>query len=238
MINDHELIGGRLDVLYVRDGHGRLLHDNEPFTPSSAPLVHVSAGRDLTVCATRQDVPVSVGGQLMKLANSHADPCNRPSSGFIDRLQAALESYFAVGALYAGPAYRFPDNLPSHTEAVLLCPPMALSLKDDWGDIAAELIGNQPCTASMVDGRAVAVCQTVRRSATMAEAGLDTLPSFRRQRHGTKALLHWVQEIRASGLEPLYSTSWDNTASNGLANSLRLSQYGTDLNIREHQGES
>ncbi|MEW6751954.1 MAG: GNAT family N-acetyltransferase [Candidatus Latescibacterota bacterium] len=67
----------------------------------------------------------------------------------------------------------------------------------------------------------------------MAEAGVDTLPACRRQGHGTRAVLAWAQLVRAAGLEPLYSASWDNAASRGLAEGLGCVQYGTDLSLSE-----
>ncbi|HZS91689.1 MAG TPA: GNAT family N-acetyltransferase, partial [Chloroflexota bacterium] len=41
----------------------------------------------------------------------------------------------------------------------------------------------------------------------------------------------WARAIRASGRIPLYSTSWDNHASQAVARKLGLVQYGTDLSL-------
>jgi hypothetical protein len=41
----------------------------------------------------------------------------------------------------------------------------------------------------------------------------------------------WARAIRESGGEPLYSTSWDNKASRGVARKLGLLLYGEDLHL-------
>ena len=68
-----------------------------------------------------------------------------------------------------------------------------------------------------------------------AEAGIETLPAYRRRGLGAQAVVKWASLVRESGRTPLYSTSWENTASQGLAKNLRLVQYGTDLHLSERQ---
>ena len=41
----------------------------------------------------------------------------------------------------------------------------------------------------------------------------------------------WAHAIRAEGRTPLYSTSWDNAASQGVARKLGLVIYGTDFSL-------
>jgi hypothetical protein len=41
----------------------------------------------------------------------------------------------------------------------------------------------------------------------------------------------WALVVRSLGTMPLYSTSWENTASQAVAWKLRLVQYGDDFHI-------
>lgn len=41
----------------------------------------------------------------------------------------------------------------------------------------------------------------------------------------------WAQRVRALGAIPLYSTSWENEASRGVARKLSLEYYGADFQI-------
>ena len=75
---------------------------------------------------------------------------------------------------------------------------------------------------------------TARLTDRAAEAGVETLEPYRG--HGYAAVVAagcagWAHAIRATGRIPLYSTSWDNLASQGVARRLRLVQYGTDLSL-------
>jgi GNAT superfamily N-acetyltransferase len=241
-LSDRSLIEQRLELLFIRDAAARLLYVNEPCRPEEhpdpAPLVYVGAGAGVVVCGVRQDVPEPVSAELGGLAHRYAEDRGRPPLELIRGLRMALEPMFAVGALYAGPAYRFPQTLPTPTGTVLLDSSCAQALRDGFDDLAEALGAAQPCVAALVDGRAVAVCQTVRRSAHAVEAGLDTLPAYRRQGHGSRALLHWAGAVRRTGMEPLYSASWENQASCGLARKLGLIQYGTDLDLWEQAADA
>jgi predicted GNAT family acetyltransferase len=88
-----------------------------------------------------------------------------------------------------------------------------------------------PVAAVIVEGRAVSVCFSARLTPRAAEAGVETLPDFRGAGHATHAVAAWAQAIRESGRRPLYSTSWENLASQGVARRLGLRMYGVDLSL-------
>jgi hypothetical protein len=41
----------------------------------------------------------------------------------------------------------------------------------------------------------------------------------------------WALQVRSLGAVAMYSTSWENAASQGVARNLRLVQYGADFHI-------
>ncbi|HVG44817.1 MAG TPA: GNAT family N-acetyltransferase [Longimicrobium sp.] len=85
--------------------------------------------------------------------------------------------------------------------------------------------------AVVEDGRAVAVCSSVRITDAAREAGVETAPGFRGRGHAARAVAAWAVAVRRMGAIPLYSTSWSNAASQGVARKLGLRMFGADLHI-------
>jgi predicted GNAT family acetyltransferase len=85
--------------------------------------------------------------------------------------------------------------------------------------------------AALAHGEVVSVCHSARLSSRAAEAGVETLAPFRGHGHASRAVAAWAIAIREMGRVPLYSTSWDNAASQGVARRLALRLYGVDFSI-------
>jgi predicted GNAT family acetyltransferase len=62
-------------------------------------------------------------------------------------------------------------------------------------------------------------------------AGLETLEEYRRRGHAVAVVAGWARAVRAMGRIPLYGTTWDNIASQGVARKLGLVRYGTELSL-------
>jgi hypothetical protein len=88
-----------------------------------------------------------------------------------------------------------------------------------------------PVAAVVVEGQAVAVCRSVRRSALAVEAGVDTVEGFRGRGWGVAVTALWARAAAAQGLVPCYSTQDENAASLGLARSLGLVPFARDLSL-------
>lgn len=113
--------------------------------------------------------------------------------------------------MWAGPAYRFPEALPAPSGTVRVTAQNADLLRPHLEAWAGRVAECPPMLAALEGGRAVAVCASVRITPAAHEAGVETAPGF--QGRG------------------LYSTAWENTASQALAQALGLRRYGTDLHI-------
>jgi hypothetical protein len=87
----------------------------------------------------------------------------------------------------------------------------------------------RPFLAIVRGGAAVSVCSSSRLTAAAAEAGLETAVEWRRRGLGLAAVTAWAAAVEASGRVALYSTSWQNTASQGVARRLGAVQYGVNL---------
>ncbi|WP_133579954.1 GNAT family N-acetyltransferase [Aureibacillus halotolerans] len=132
-----------------------------------------------------------------------------------------------------GPAYRFPQEIrqPAH-DTVLVNTDNAQLLEQHFSSFIPDLAQRQPCAAVVQNDQAVAVCFCARTNDEASEAGLETHIDFRGRGFGQAVVLAWALAVRKRGRSPLYSTSWDNIASQALAKKLGLVQYGTVLHFR------
>jgi hypothetical protein len=224
-----------VDVLFIRDGSGHLKHLNVPSRPPP-PLVYIGRVAGSVVCHYRQDLPDDLCGELNMLAGtSMTDIRSREPAAFVGAVRGLLKTHVAVGDVWAGPAYRFPEKFPAGGDCIVVDRSNSSLLVGTFDDYIPELELVQPCVVLLVDGRPVTICHSSRLSPNAAEAGIETLPAYRRRGLGAQAVVKWASLVREFGRTPLYSTSWENTASQGLAKNLRLVQYGTDLHLSERQ---
>jgi len=63
------------------------------------------------------------------------------------------------------------------------------------------------------------------------EAGVETHPAFRGHGYAAIATAAWARAMRDRGVIPLYSTAWENFASQRVAAKLSLIRYGASLSI-------
>jgi GNAT superfamily N-acetyltransferase len=135
----------------------------------------------------------------------------------------------------AGPAYGFPEALP-FTAGVTRITRADLDLLQrmapDLEATAREFESREPILAVLEEGSAVSLCFSSRLTGLAAEAGVETLEGYRGRGYASAAVAAWARTVRASGRVPLYSTSWENLASQAVARRLGLNQYATDLSIK------
>lgn len=99
------------------------------------------------------------------------------------------------------------------------------------GDWLVDVGLSSPLLASLQEGHAVSLCASVRTGAHVHEAGLETFAGARRNGHALRAARAWACAVREKARLPLYSTSWDNVASQGVAAKLGARLIGTDFHI-------
>lgn len=232
MINDQELMAAHVRALFTHDARSRLLFVNEPGGGPPAPRLFFGRTRQGNLWRFRADLPETLVGELEALCRD--EPVGEEFCG-PPRHRAAyvrlLEAHAPVRAMEAGPAYHFAE-CPEPAR-----PPLALTEKDaavlrgGFEDLVAELPDWQPFHALLDGGRAVSVCRSVRITPEAHEAGVETLPDFRGRGYAKDVVAGWALRVRSLDAVPLYSTSWENTASRVVARKLRLVQYGADFHI-------
>lgn len=231
-MSDRELMQIQVSVLFQLNDQGRLLAVNEP-DPPAAPRLFVGRTRAGDVWWFRHDLPESVVHELETLLRAEpvaTELTQRPRC--FDALRAVLGSDALQSEAQSGPAWRFSDELAeSEHDVVRITAENDAVVRDVFRILAEDLPWRQPCLAIVKDGRLASMCYSARNTTVAAEAGVDTLEEFRGRGYAAAVTTAWARAVRAEGRIPLYSTSWDNLASQSVARKLGLVLYGADLSI-------
>lgn len=245
-----------VDASFTSDATGRLLRVREP-GGAPAPRFYLGRSPHGNLWRFRDDLPSSVVRELARLAGKEPplDPDGAPPQRLAAfrrvLVAAALDGVAAVEC--RGPAYCFPDNcaglaagelgpgspLPG-VELVCIsgAGDRAELLEAEFADWIPELADRQPCFAMVEKRRAVSLCCSARvlrggnaevsTPLLAAEAGVETVPGHRGRGFAPRVAAAWARAVRELGGVPLYSTSWDNGASQSVARRLGLVPYGED----------
>jgi len=141
-----------------------------------------------------------------------------------------------------GPVYRFPAEISGGEAGGL--PIVSVTrerqglLEESFADTIPELEARQPCIAAIDGGSAVSLCYAARpleiagfAACRAAEAGVETVPAYRRRGLGAAVVAAWGRQIRRLGGEPMYSTEWSNKPSQAVARKVGLLCYGEELSF-------
>jgi FR47-like protein len=129
-----------------------------------------------------------------------------------------------------GPAFTFPDTLPSTTNVEFVTEADDPRIQGGFAWLADEVDEVQPAAAMVIDGAIVSLCCSVPGAAAV-EASLNTDERHRGRGNAVSVTAVWARAVRRSDRVPLYSTSWDNSASRAVARKLGLRMYGEDWHI-------
>lgn len=219
-------------ALFTHDARSRLLLVNEPGGGARAPRLFFGRTRQCNVWRLRADLPEALVAELEALCQDEPVSAELRSP---PRHHAAyvrlLEAHAPVRDVEMGPAYRFAEYPEPARPTLALTEKDAEILQGGFGELVAELPAWQPFVAFIDAGRAVSVCRSVRITPEAHEAGVETLPDFRGRGYAGDVVAGWALRVRSLGALPLYSTSWENAASQAVAAKLRLVQYGVDFHI-------
>lgn len=233
-MSDLQLLQLQVDTLFTHDARGRICYANEP-GGERAPRFFFGRSREGNIWRCRDDVAEETARTLDELASE--EPVRddlRAEPRHLDAFLAALRSDRESASIASGPAYRFPDELPLPTNVRHLTRSdlhLLHLMAWDLDEAAREFEGREPYMAVVENGAAVSLCHSARLSDRAAEAGVETVEAYRGRGYASAVVAGWAHTIRATGRIPLYSTSWNNLASQGVARKLRLVQYGTDLSL-------
>ena len=227
-MDDRDLMNLHADALFTYDGRGRMVRSNEP-DGSPAPRFLLGYTMDGSIVRFGQGVPDDLVCRLAEIVERY------PATGTLQvplpvltAVREALERHALIGSEGGGPVYSFPEDIAQSSGVVQVTDVNVEVARDTYPWLLHELVDRWPCFAVVRDGAAVSVCFSSRIGASAAEAGVDTLPAFRGHGYAAAVTVAWGASVRAAGRIPLYSTVWDNLASQGVARHVGLIMVGAD----------
>ncbi|HKU95854.1 MAG TPA: GNAT family N-acetyltransferase [Vineibacter sp.] len=226
-----DLFTKRVDALYRVDGNGRLVSTNE-WDSRPAPRFHLMRTAEGPIFRCRFDVPDAVVHRLAALVGQEM-----PDRAFdklpvgADRYLKVLGDHAPVERTWSGPAYVAGGDVSPNTTPTLVNAGNADVLRRRFEDWTPDVPHRQPFMAVLHDGEAVSICASVRISAAVHCAGVETHHDYRQRGHAADVVAGWVRAVRTLGAIPFYSTSWENAASQRVANRVGFVMAGVDYHV-------
>jgi hypothetical protein len=218
-----------IDVLFNQDERTRLVSVNQ-WNGGTTPRFFLGRTDKGNTWRYRSDLAADLIDQLEALCLQEVgDPRQEPvhKKAYVALLAAHQEPV----QLWQGPAYCCPKPSEPLLKPTLITPENAHLLEGGLDDWRVDVPYWQPFSAIIHNDHAVAVCASVRQRAFAHEAGVETLSAYRAKGYAVSAVAGWANTLRSHNIMPLYSTSWDNKASQGIARKLGFEFYGTDFHI-------
>jgi RimJ/RimL family protein N-acetyltransferase len=216
-------------ALFRCDGAGRLVAVNDQ-AGAVAPRFFLGLTENGNLWWFRNDISAALASELDALSES-LSPGLEEANVDIGAVIARLSRDQPIRKIWAGPAFRFPSDVPAQHDAVRVTPENAALLSPYLEDWQSDVAAGVPMAVLLEKGKAVSVCCSVRMTKDAHEAGVETHPEFRGRGYGGQAVCAWANAVRKLDRIPLYSTSWENSASRKLARKIGLIQFGADLHI-------
>ena len=235
-----QLMTIQASTLFVCDADGRLRYNGEPGYEEAeleqAPRFFMGRTREGNVWRFRYDLHDDLMRDLERLCRSElvvanlADPPMNAAA-----IRAALEAHAPITEEVRGPAYWIPDSVQPQVgvEVALVSEANKHLLERNfpWMLTSRSRYKIGPVTVAVVQGNAVSICHCARLTELAAEAGVETVEAARGHGYAGAVVAGWAAAVRQRGLVPLYSTSWENMASQGVARKLGMVRYGDDWSI-------
>lgn len=230
MLNHMERL---INVSFCCDPDGRLRAVNEPEQPPAPRfyMVRTAAGNHWRF---RYDLPDAMIQQLDRLCQAEppsADFARPPQQA--TAIKAVLAAQAPLQEEYRGPAYWVPPGRARPANVVPITAPNAHLLQPlfPWVLPLPHPPRRGALVATIVQEMAVALCYCSRIPDQVTHAGVETAEAFRGHGYATAAVVGWADEVRRLGLIPLYGTTWENLASQRIAQKLGMVLYGEDWSI-------
>lgn len=227
----HELMEFHVEALFTHDQSMRLRTINEPW-PGEDPAPRFFLGRTTegtALCRFRYDVPGMLARQLEELC------ADEPIISDFQTKPKHFEAYMSLlqsERFTMGPCYLIPEEtMPTMQVVSITRENMKEFLYDGFEWLLSEIEYVQPCIALVDESRVVSVCRSVRITSRAHEAGLETLDIFRGKGYAAAVVAGWAKAVRKMECIPLYSTLWENLASQRVARKLALSFYGVNFTV-------
>ncbi|WP_100010244.1 GNAT family N-acetyltransferase [Lentibacillus sediminis] len=224
MLSNLELMEFHVNVLFKNDTENRLTVVNEP-PYDAAPRIFVgdtNLGSVVRYSNTLDEGLVENLGQVIE---------TNPGANLGEVINI-LNTERQLDNLWVGPAYVFPDASDrTTTKAIQVTHENKELLKHYFPYTFEDFTHKQPCFVIVEDKIPVSICCSARKTTKADEASVFTHENHRGKGFGLEVANAWAKEVQKQGRIALYSTSWNNFASQSVARKLKLLHYGTDIHV-------
>ncbi|MGH9888322.1 MAG: hypothetical protein ACREBE_22500, partial [bacterium] len=163
MIPPRELMQLHVDALFTCDAAGDLDRVNEP-DGAPAPRFFLGATADGPVVRFRRDVDAHVRRELESVIGGDQGDAAANAAAVLARCGAILARTGVVDRTWSGPAFAFPRELPTEIESTRITQANEHLLEPLFEAWRPDVRLGRPMAATIVEGRAVAVCCSVRET--------------------------------------------------------------------------
>ncbi|WP_409291231.1 GNAT family N-acetyltransferase [Peribacillus sp. SCS-37] len=224
MLSDIELMKHHMNVLFKHDAENRMSVVNEP-PCEPAPRFFLGV--------TKLGSEVSFSSSLApRIVEKLEEVIGTIPSANLGEVIEVLSMDRPVTKLWIGPAYVFSYvRKRTFTTAIKVTDKNKEILKPHFPHTFENFEYKQPCFVIVEDNIPVSICCSARQTSKADEASVLTHKNYRGRAYGVNVASAWAAEVQKQGRIALYSTSWDNFASQSLARKLQLVQYGTDIHM-------
>ncbi|WP_433752100.1 GNAT family N-acetyltransferase [Paenibacillus amylolyticus] len=217
-----EMLKIQASTLYTMNEQQRLVSINEP-GGGQAPAIFIGMASAGSLIYYHEQLSSELVDELGK-------DCELPLD--IPKLIRKVETFEPVNRVWMGPAYAFPEISDEWNQKVqLIGQEQRYLLAEHFPELTDHLHDKWPVATYVIVDSAVAVCCSARLSDHGAEASLYTAPGYRGRGYAAETVKCWQHYVKERGHLPIYSTSWDNLASQQVARKLGLIQFGVDFSI-------
>ena len=226
------LMQEHLACMFEQDTRQRIVRAND-WVEHDLPRIHLGRTSAGNTWRFRKDLPDDLVADLEALCRAEPvseEPARQPQmlNALCDRLSAHAE----VQGSSHGPTYWLPPQVPLGDGGTRIDETLAPRLQGELAAWRPDIPHEQPFCVAFDGGVATSVCASVRKGARAHEAGVETATGQRRRGFACQALSAWAREVRSLRLLALYSTSWENLASQRLATKLGFVCYGAETSIQ------
>lgn len=232
-MTEADLLRQHADVLFQTDATGRLVAINEP-DGEAPPRLFLARGRATHLVRFRRDVSAPTVEACLRLCKLLPPWDGRPSHpSLFEPLRLALAGDAPITVGERGPAFLFGERLDQRIDAqvIVIDERSAHLLERNFPYTRASLGWRSPVVGVIGDGAIVSACYSARRTPAACEAGVDTEDPYRGRGYAPAVVSAWRDAVELTGAVPLYSTTWDNAASLGVAKKLSMVPYAETLSL-------
>ncbi|MBE7105064.1 GNAT family N-acetyltransferase [Bacillus cereus] len=219
-----ELIAIQAEVLFVHNQVGRIKSVNENGNPK-APRFFLGRTREGNIMRYHYNLDSEMISKIEKLIRECSNHIE------IAKIIKVLNEERTVENIWMGPAYMFPENLNKPTRAIQITEKNKELMRENFPNLIGQMEWRQPYFAIVENEQAVSICCSARSTPVATEASVETLEEFQGKGYGADVVAAWAISIQEENRIPLYSTSWDNFASQAVARKLKVINYGMNLHI-------